>query len=93
MDVAQVAGLPPGSWVTSLAFDASGDRLALTLRGTDCGGDAWALDSSTDVHGTLTRTWSRWTESELGGIPRSRLCLPRYHPALRGPVRSIASQR
>ena len=60
--------LPPGV-ISSLKFDASGKRLALTLESARSPRDVYVLEPE-------TQTLTRWTQSELGPIDPGSLITP-----------------
>jgi dipeptidyl aminopeptidase/acylaminoacyl peptidase len=60
----------PAGVITGLGFSADGGRLGLSLTSATSAGDAWSWDLG-------TRTLTRWTHSELGGIDQARLAEPR----------------
>jgi dipeptidyl aminopeptidase/acylaminoacyl peptidase len=60
----------PAGVITGLGFSADGGRLGLSLTSATSAGDAWSWDLA-------TRTLTRWTHSELGGIDQARLAEPR----------------
>ena len=53
-----------------LTFDRAGRRLGFTMSTADSTGDLYVLD-------VATRKLERWTESETGGVPRSRFVAPK----------------
>ncbi len=63
-----VPDLPVGE-VTTLAFDASGDRLGMTLNTPQTPGDVYSVEVAS---GRLTR----WTASEVGGLDASTFVTP-----------------
>jgi len=63
-----VPGIPPGV-ISSLKFDSTGKRLALTLESARAPRDVYVLELETHV---LTR----WTQSELGPIDPAALITP-----------------
>lgn len=70
---APVPGLPRGI-VERLRFSPDGNRLGFTLQESTGPGDVWTLDleSSAPHPGPAVR----WTESEVGGLARSRFVEP-----------------
>jgi dipeptidyl aminopeptidase/acylaminoacyl peptidase len=60
--------LPPGI-ISSLKFDATGKRLALTLESARAPRDVYVLEPE-------TQTLTRWSASELGPIDASSLIMP-----------------
>jgi len=63
-----IAAVPPGV-ISSLKFDASGKRLALTLESPRSPRDVYVLEPE-------TQTLTRWTQSELGPIDPAALVTP-----------------
>jgi dipeptidyl aminopeptidase/acylaminoacyl peptidase len=64
----RVATLAPGI-ISSLKFDSSGKRLALTLESANAPRDVYVLEPDTQLV-------TRWTQSELGLLDPSRLVQP-----------------
>jgi dipeptidyl aminopeptidase/acylaminoacyl peptidase len=62
------ASVPPGL-ISSLKFDISGKRLALTLESAHAPRDVYVLEPE-------TQQLTRWTESELGPIDAAKLVTP-----------------
>jgi len=63
-----VGALPPGV-ISSLKFDATGQRLALTLESARSPRDVYVLEPG-------TQTLTRWTQSELGPLDAASLVTP-----------------
>jgi len=63
-----VSALPPGV-ISSLKFDATGKRLALTLESARSPRDVFVLEPD-------TQTLTRWTQSELGPLDAASLVTP-----------------
>jgi dipeptidyl aminopeptidase/acylaminoacyl peptidase len=63
-----VAAIPPGI-ISTLKFDASGKRLAMTLESARGPRDVYVLEPG-------TQTLTRWTDSELGPLDPAQLIAP-----------------
>ena len=63
--------------ITNLQFSFDGSQLAVTVQTPRSVADVYVLTTIVDVHKVRTRVWSRWTSSELGGIPPSEIVTPR----------------
>jgi protease II len=66
----QLGGVPlPKGVVTGLGFSDDGKQLAISLSTSTGAGDVWSYDLT-------TKTLTRWTASELGGLQASKLVEP-----------------